>query len=750
MPTNKCDHEENRKKVCAPCGRKIILGKQKLEKFNISSNSLSFIQKVYPNFDLSNAKYPTSICGTCRLALKQNATENKADETKENKIAKSETKITKRRLPIMPNYNDIQLIATTRNTYNVDRICNCYICITARSTVHPNLIKDENLKRKSSVKIDKNNGLYSASQAITSEKSEKSKRIKIDESIMNMKVCTKCLVQIIKGKQHVCSIKIQPVQNAQKLMNNYLSEKHQDEVLGNMLKHKIQVDGDIKNKTYKNTNVSLTTSNGKKIRLIINPTEQKKIMFTEEKLDNFFSNMGPSSRNMKKFVNFLRCGGGKNCVPSYYTNHMSERAKSLQNIYKSGVFEFDVEKNQPKVKRHVVWADAEELLQTVVENRNFVGNYHVKVMADFGKEFLKVSMSVWPEDDSEEDCDDQFQKRSTYAEGGSCSKTAKFTSVKKLLLLCVVPQVKETYENMKLLFELIGINKIPFRFVSDLKLLLILIGQQTATATYPCPYCCISLTDLRNKSNSIKTSDLKTFKNLNDDFQKFCEKNKSKAKAKECNSTINAPLFEEADDLYVIQKCIIPELHILQGFVNHLFWDGLVKLVGLEKALIWPTNLNIIAKDYHGKTFEGNACRRLLKEADKLLDPLIYEKVGQLSIVPYVSAFKAMNRIVENCFSTKTTDVSSLKNEIAYLKKVVSSTDVSITLKMHILLDHLDEGLSFLNEDEGLGLWSEQAGESVHHEFLKIWEKYKINSMNNVIYGEKLKLAVIEFSSIHI
>ena len=31
---------------------------------------------------------------------------------------------------------------------------------------------------------------------------------------------------------------------------------------------------------------------------------------------------------------------------------------------------------------------------------------------------------------------------------------------------------------------------------------------------------------------------------------------------------------DEDDDMYVIQKCVPPELHLLQGFVNHLFWDG--------------------------------------------------------------------------------------------------------------------------------------------------------------------------------
>lgn len=96
---------------------------------------------------------------------------------------------------------------------------------------------------------------------------------------------------------------------------------------------------------------------------------------------------------------------------------------------------------------------------------------------------------------------------------------------------------------------------------------------------------------------------------------------KRKENAKECQSTVNLPIFSEDDDVYVIEKCIIPELHVLQGFVNHLFWKGLVLLLGRERALMWPKKMNLISKNYHGEVFEGNACRKLLKNADKLFDP---------------------------------------------------------------------------------------------------------------------------------
>ena len=109
---------------------------------------------------------------------------------------------------------------------------------------------------------------------------------------------------------------------------------------------------------------------------------------------------------------------------------------------------------------------------------------------------------------------------------------------------------------------------------------------------YPCPYCFVSLQDLRkfvdenNVSEGMEVSPLKTFGDLRKDYDKFVSLGKDKKLAKNCHSTINEPLFKENDDLLILDKCIIPELHILQGFVNHLFWDGLVHLVGQEKALL--------------------------------------------------------------------------------------------------------------------------------------------------------------------
>lgn len=221
--------------------------------------------------------------------------------------------------------------------------------------------------------------------------------------------------------------------------------------------------------------------------------------------------MGVSSNQMKKVTNFLRSNAGKQSVPAFYNTKHVENSRKLEHLYKEGVFDFDIGKNKmEKEKRPVVWADAEELLNAILEERGETGNVLIKVMADGGQGFFKICLTIFPEKYSPElDCniDDSDQetgynspikKRSLYSEGGSIGKKGKLTGVHRLIMLCAVPDVKETYENIALLFKLTNINNNPFKFVSDFKVILIVNGQQTATSTYPCPDCFVTLKELRN------------------------------------------------------------------------------------------------------------------------------------------------------------------------------------------------------------------------------------------------------------
>ena len=102
-----------------------------------------------------------------------------------------------------------------------------------------------------------------------------------------------------------------------------------------------------------------------------------------------------------------------------------------------------------------------------------------------------------------------------------------------------------------------------------------------------------------------------------------------------------------------MDKVPLPELHLLLGVMNHLFWDkgGLNDLVGREKAMSWPIKCNVVSVGYHGEVFEGPACRKLLRSSDFLQSAeFLQDLENPLAIVPLSSAFLAFDKLVHSCF----------------------------------------------------------------------------------------------------
>ena len=198
---------------------------------------------------------------------------------------------------------------------------------------------------------------------------------------------------------------------------------------------------------------------------------------------------------------------GRSSVEPGFANHISKKGQMLSDIYKLSYHTF--EEGEGKSDKPVIWAKAEDLLAAISDAREIVGPSFVKVMADGGQGFLKICLTVLPDNynpdldraTTEKDLDlltDDManiyspKKRSTYKESGGIGKY-KLTSVKRLIILALVPDCKETHHNMKILFDLTCLNDISFLFVADYKLLQICLGYQTATSTYPCPFCLVHI-----------------------------------------------------------------------------------------------------------------------------------------------------------------------------------------------------------------------------------------------------------------
>ena len=738
-------HEASRKKVCAPCGKKMNKGARLL-----NDNQVEFIvHHLDPDFSILNPLYPIGICSGCRLKF--------------SSVTKDPVKVTS--LSKIPNYGDMVLPRPTRD--NPDPTCNCYVCLTGRDNRQfSSAVGGRGLVHKESVQIELGAGLVGASTSNTLPQSAK-----VKERRPSKQMCTVCKQEIGKGISHICTQSSSSNNVVEQVLQ--LPEVQQGQIVSALLKEKAkeQLGIDDIGSNRKNVKVSLSTK-GAKASVVLNAQNVAKVVFPESSLDNLQSTLGNiSNTHMKTFANFLRVHAGKKSVPSHYRDHVTTSGKHLADVYKKEVIQFENKEGKPLL-RPVVWADATELLDVVCTKREFFGRPTVKVMADGGQGFLKICVSVLPEGydpnldraptdeelaetEDDEDPNPRTSKRSKYSEGGTVKK-GKLTGVRKLIMVCIVPDVPETHTNMTILFKLTQLNLVSFLFVADFKLLLIVYGLQTATAKYPCPYCLILSDDMRDKQLLEKRDpaalipEPRTFGKLEQDHTRFLEDfNGKKSKAMFANSTVNQSIIEEDSEIETLSRSPLEELHCLTGFVNHTFFDGLVKLIGRELAMKWPLSLNLVSKGYHGEVFEGNAARKLLRTSDKLLDPMLMVGVPPLALIPYVSAYKAMDKLVSSCFGTGkvTGDIPRLVDDL--ITKYLA-LDISITLKAHVLFVHLVPCLLNLN-GYGLGMYSGQSGESIHREFLKnFWNKVKINVIEHPDYLQHLFDATVEFSSRHL
>ena len=138
----------------------------------------------------------------------------------------------------------------------------------------------------------------------------------------------------------------------------------------------------------------------------------------------------------------------------------------------------------------------------------------------------------------------------------------------------------------------------------------------------------------------------------------------------------------------------------------------------------------------------------MCKNSDRLLGQDVLGSTSPLILQPYVAFLKSMDKVVVDCFSTGKVG-TDLKSHLSDLQGHFEATGLSETLKIHVVLKHIPECLAPLN-GHGFGLYSEQAGESIHRVFLRIWSRYKINDIEHPDFRENLRKSVVEFSSFNI
>ena len=197
--------------------------------------------------------------------------------------------------------------------------------------------------------------------------------------------------------------------------------------------------------------------------------------------------------------------------------------------------------------------------------------------------------------------------------------------------------------------------------------------------------------------------------------------------AKEYDNCVHMPLLPGADDVLVLDVLPPMELHLLLGTVNRLV-DHLEQTLTDSGSRLtiqqWISRLGLTRCSFHGGQFDGNSCKKLLTSVDVLQS--LAEDAGAFCAMPVVEALRALRTVVTGCFGQ---DVSGdVVERVAAYREAYLALGITVTVKKHAIFAHVAEFC--VARDRGLGLFSEQASESVHADFAAVWSRYKVSSAN--------------------
>ena len=137
----------------------------------------------------------------------------------------------------------------------------------------------------------------------------------------------------------------------------------------------------------------------------------------------------------------------------------------------------------------------------------------------------------------------------------------------------------------------------------------IICGLQTHSSMHSCTW-----SDIKSKCLA-ESGNLRTLGSIKSSIESFQQSGGVVANAKLFGNIIRKPIISGPDKFLNLE--IIPpmELHLLLGVVNHLFKILKAASIGAVK---WPAALHIQLSPYHESHFDGNECRKLLKNVDVL------------------------------------------------------------------------------------------------------------------------------------
>ena len=437
MPYKKKTHSDVRKCLCLLCfkAHKDLRNIKEMQRENIE-------KYVVSGLSADDDRLPTVICPTCRLVL---------HEYNQGSFDRTINLFDHKQLgPLKP---------ITRSSFE----CTCFMCTFYRDAFR-RAAKNENVPR----------GRPRTATPIP------------------IKVCNMCLSEISRGKEHNCQ-QNQRIHNILDFIDTS-PPKADEKVVSTIVDVHVHVQPEAKE-------LSFTRPQGGKPLTIMTSTQVKNRSNMQPKPSIDFENFqkikehqGLSAQKSLNLAKDLRCAfSNRKIITPDLKKKLIDKSHALDDYYEVKSLSLVAkiaEKTYGKIDAPVVYCvNIEGLVNFVAEERG-ADDFELKIGVDGGGGFLKICLNIL---DSGEERYVQ-SKRARY-EDGVASHILKSSSVKKLIILAIVPGVAETHENMFSIWRLIKFkdtfqhSEVLARFATDLKMANILLGLMSHSCNHPCSWC---------------------------------------------------------------------------------------------------------------------------------------------------------------------------------------------------------------------------------------------------------------------
>ena len=440
---------------------------------------------------------------------------------------------------------------------------------------------------------------------------------------------------------------------------------------------------------------------------------------------------------------------GRDSVEPHLQKALVDKPKEIAPFFSLLEMDFHVPGGKIQTRKAVICTDIHGFLGVALPKRNIQftdENWFCRINVDDGGELnsnsLKVSISIVKIEPSSPAMSPPSKKGPATA--FPFPSSSKDTGEKQALILAVVSDITENYDNVKKIFDALDWSALPrARFCQDLKINNTVNGQQSHSSSFPCNYCTWQYTGFARMKKKVKDGlrlYLRTIGNQKSLAEQYNNATGAAKDPQRFYSTHKPPLLPGDNSKLILQVCPPPEMHLLEGCVNHFVTEMNTALGGNGTVLTNFLKSNSVKKVYQKNfRFQGNQCRDILNFLLVELKLFLPQHLHK-----YVTVMEKLKDVKDSCFGMVLRP--DYKKCISDFKVAFTASGWTIFPKAHIIMEHVETFCK--NENSSLGLYSEQTGESVHKGFANRYDKYKRNAVNDN-HQESFLAAALKYNTLH-